>query len=402
MRWATVEVDINSLTAPNNSQAEGGERPPLRAEPTHIRAMGSQFQSRKTSLFRASRFACLILSWIATFHNLQAVKGSAANSSTMRPSIEALSEAASVRPGMSEEELPASVVSVKRAYEGKVEKYNYDGFWSAWVSADGRIKTVNFPGCFPSEVLIGSLRIGMSRAELAACHPSMQSKESFPDGSEVIEFEESKNIRGRALLKHHKLLVLELALPRARNTWFQKSIVKSLQRRYSPPKISKDPDVRLQQWVREAENLGLEPKVARRYVKWLRSGTPDLWHQAARNWNWDYGVAPLAWIVAQPQCDLATAVLVHYDAEPGFYRPFENNRDQVPAWALETFDLIHAIRGRVAAGFYVRREIALDSRRAYDDAADRVSPDLAFEDNLPGRDFEDGAFNDGFPEALTL
>jgi hypothetical protein len=303
---------------------------------------------------------------------------------------------------MSEEELPASVVAVKRGYEGKDVNYYYDGCWSAWVGSDGRIKTVNFPGSFPSEIPIGPLRIGMSRAELAACHPSMQSKVSFPDGCEVIEFEDSKSMRGRALLKDHKLLVLELALPSARNTHFQRLIVKPRQRRYSPPKISKDPDVRLQQWLREAENFGLEPKVARRYVKWLRSGTPDLWHQAARNWNWDYGVAPLAWIVAQPQCDLATAVLVHYDAEPGHYRRFENNRDQVPVGELETFDLIQAIRGRVAAGFYVRREIALDSRRAYDDAADRVSPDLAFEDNLPGREFADGAFNDGFPEALTL
>ena len=47
-----------------------------------------------------------------------------------------------------------------------------------------------------------------------------------------------------------------------------------------------------------------------RYADWLRRADPDQRHVAALSWNWDYGLAPLLWIIRREDCDKATALHV--------------------------------------------------------------------------------------------
>ena len=81
----------------------------------------------------------------------------------------------------------------------------------------------------------------------------------------------------------------------------------------------------------------------------------------ATNWNWDYGRAPLLWIIRQKNCDIATALEVFFLADPSYYFRYGDHRSSVPAdWHLEIFDFLAEICQRLARGFYKRSEIAFD------------------------------------------
>jgi len=91
----------------------------------------------------------------------------------------------------------------------------------------------------------------------------------------------------------------------------------------------------------------------------LARSSPDVWHQVAMGWNWDGGVAPLAWIIRQPQCDIGTALLVYWRGGPGWDKQFLS-RDEVPAHRLEVFDLLEEVEGRLVSGFYSRQKISFN------------------------------------------
>src|SRR5262249_23001942 len=72
-------------------------------------------------------------------------------------------------------------------------------------------------------------------------------------------------------------------------------------------------------------------------TKVLEQSDPDVWHQVANGWNWDGGVAPLAWMIRQPQCDRGTALLIYWHGGPGWFKQYAG-RDEVPAYlSLELF-----------------------------------------------------------------
>ena len=52
-------------------------------------------------------------------------------------------------------------------------------------------------------------------------------------------------------------------------------------------------------------------------LAWLPRQSPDIWHAVATGWNWDVDLAPLEWIVRQPDCDAATAQFVFWTARLG-------------------------------------------------------------------------------------
>ena len=97
------------------------------------------------------------------------------------------------------------------------------------------------------------------------------------------------------------------------------------------------------------------------FARWLiATPNPDAWHIVATNWNWDYGRAPLLWIIRQKNCDIATALEVFFLAEPSYYFRYGNARSSVVDQDLEMFDFLAEIRQRLAQGFYERSEIAFD------------------------------------------
>ena len=162
-------------------------------------------------------------------------------------------------------------------------------------------------------------------------------------------------------------------------------------------------DEALMQWAQGSRTWDDYPTaLPRAFADWLNRASPAQWHQAADNWNWDYGIPPLQWIASQPDCDLATALLIYYRAEPSYYLQWPDG--QVPEHARETFELLNTIKRRVAANDYTRRF-------AYDERYDRgfevnskaapVSDDPDFPEVLPGQVVPKSAeWNDGYPNQV--
>jgi hypothetical protein len=107
----------------------------------------------------------------------------------------------------------------------------------------------------------------------------------------------------------------------------------------------------------------------------------------------------------QKQCEKATALTIFYFARPGQMPEFD--RDKIPEWQLDVFDLVSEIRRRFLDGFYERSTIAFDGEQALRDEA--YLPEDATDDvirlfipevmraSLPGRTL--GATFDVEPEA---
>jgi hypothetical protein len=82
------------------------------------------------------------------------------------------------------------------------------------------------------------------------------------------------------------------------------------------------------------------------------------WHQLVLHWNWDDGVAPIAWWCSHAECDRGTALTAYWLAEPEFYARF-SDREAARAAGCDTavFDLVRDIERRMQAGFYASASI---------------------------------------------
>ena len=130
---------------------------------------------------------------------------------------------------------------------------------------------------------------------------------------------------------------------------------------------------------------------------WLKEQDPDVWHATIAYLNWDNSVRILKWMVAQPQCDKATAARIFWLASPGFHACEIASGKGVAAWS-ESWPLVETILEKWRSGFYRRAELAWpddDGRASMDHyrrevaavpGADRaldIPPDLF--GPLPGR-----------------
>lgn len=79
--------------------------------------------------------------------------------------------------------------------------------------------------------------------------------------------------------------------------------------------------------------------------------TPDDWHEIALHWDWNDGVAELAWITAQRACDRATAVYVLCTGWPG---------EIAAGKARPHANFIRDLAARLEGGFYVKAEFGLE------------------------------------------
>jgi hypothetical protein len=128
-------------------------------------------------------------------------------------------------------------------------------------------------------------------------------------------------------------------------------------------KLIQDPNEMLLAWAEHCSPwTDYSPQSFVAFAQWLiATPDPDVWHIVATKWNWDYGHAPLLWIIRQKNCDIATALEVFFLVDPSYYFQYGNARSSVPAdWHLEMFDFLAEIRQRLAQGFYERSEIAFD------------------------------------------
>lgn len=98
----------------------------------------------------------------------------------------------------------------------------------------------------------------------------------------------------------------------------------------------------------------------RQQIAWLETASPDDWHRAVLDFNWDWDIDPLFWIARQPQCDKATALTMFWKGQPVWYllMALENggsDTNREPLW-----DMLKFIAQRINAKGYVRSKIAYD------------------------------------------
>jgi hypothetical protein len=91
-------------------------------------------------------------------------------------------------------------------------------------------------------------------------------------------------------------------------------------------------------------------------IAWLQQRSPDVWHVIAGHLNWDFAGDVIEWIVSRPQCDLATAALVFWKAQPDYWLKFPND-EAVPDFQVDAFNFCKDLAGRANSGFYTRREL---------------------------------------------
>jgi hypothetical protein len=155
-----------------------------------------------------------------------------------------------------------------------------------------------------------------------------------------------------------------------------------------------DPDEMLATWARHALIWGEHSPRLLAYEAWLRAGGPQQWHDAAENWNWDMGTAPLRWIVSQPDCDRATALSIFYLGEP------QDQPDEGDA-----AELLAMIRRRWAAEGFPANGIAYSLPRwievlPAERAVDKVP--LTMRVSLSGNEVPTREYHDGIPVELGL
>jgi Domain of unknown function (DUF4274) len=112
-------------------------------------------------------------------------------------------------------------------------------------------------------------------------------------------------------------------------------------------------------------------------------------HAFVANWNWDKGEWGPEEVAGNPACEAATALLIYWSCGPEFYLQYAN-REEVPDFLVDGFDLLTAIEARYVAGEFLPGLIAFDPANptdglsmvgVYDDARDkfvRALPSLMY------------------------
>ncbi len=120
-------------------------------------------------------------------------------------------------------------------------------------------------------------------------------------------------------------------------------------------------------------------------IEWLASVGPDDWHRVADEFNWNEPLYILDWIIRQPDCDIATALLIFWKGEPQCWMDEEGPVDEEPnGYSYLNREICVYIADRVRAGGYSRSEIEYIpdtwTRKAYVDL-------LAHENTLTNPNF---------------
>lgn len=122
-----------------------------------------------------------------------------------------------------------------------------------------------------------------------------------------------------------------------------------------------------------------------RQMAFLQSCSPDDWHRYAFFHNWNERLDGLFWIVSQPQCDKATALLIFWKGEPTGY-DYEGDDEAMGDDVYAVAPMLRYISERFNTGGYARSEIAYDFLEATGHDADSEYAPMIEAGRL--RDFE--------------
>jgi hypothetical protein len=118
------------------------------------------------------------------------------------------------------------------------------------------------------------------------------------------------------------------------------------------------------------------PIIEQDIISWLEEQRSEVWHAIGDNWNWDYGLDPLIWLVQQPECDAGTARSVFwtcYLSDPTVADFSPESRDLVEKWCGEEQELFALIGKNAFNGLYKTNRFKCTN----DDTASRDGPIVA-------------------------
>jgi hypothetical protein len=345
--------------------------------------------------------------------------------------MDATDKVVALRPGMSGDLYLQSVPDLPKPFvdttphdtEGKwPPTSHYSGRYlghgaTIVIDHQGWIARVGLTVALLDRAGIPGLHAGMTLSELIAAYPNLSPEPedkhgvqayagaTTPEGYELVATARNGVLLAIGLERpgaaaHHAARAAFIAA----KTNEAESARRAAEERRTRWRTIDDPAQMLRDWAATSDDWGKPPVRFVAYAEWLIRATPDERHAAALNWNWDYGIPPILYIVRQPDCDLATALEIFYLAQPSYYHVFDDDPGCTNFKDEDEYGLIKEIRDGVNAGRFTRRDIAflgvepydryLRGRAVYDPAAFRL--------NLQGKARLDLEFDDGVPpEALT-
>jgi Domain of unknown function (DUF4274) len=132
-------------------------------------------------------------------------------------------------------------------------------------------------------------------------------------------------------------------------------------------------------------DLGFE-LIHLRQMEFLQNASPDDWHRYAWHHNWDDRLDGLFWIVSQPQCDRATALLTFWKGCPTGY-DYENDDGKMGDDIYAVAPMLRYIVERFNTTGYTRSEIAYEFM---EDHGGRLNPEYdAMVEGMRPKDIEE-------------
>lgn len=315
-----------------------------------------------------------------------------------------------IRPNMSRTELDILVVdgnAAEEKYDGRLIKW-IDKAWARF-NEENAIECVAFTTNYPPEIEIEGVHIGMPLKRVLERYPNMKLVERRRGSKgQVFELHQTSISHDEQFLwvrsdgksvRSFSLCSKEFVSNEDEKRREQKRRQQERRRRARKFRTSfemDDPDQMLESWIKyHPGDLDIVyQKRFRALAAWLRQANPDDWHQMAESWNWDYGFGPLLWIVRQPECDLATAAMIYYLADPSHYEGPDNDLDPSSEYYWAGCGLVREIEWRYADEFYSRQMIAIKTG---------CNPPLerpTLPTKLDGKQLPSGYFNEGIPDEV--
>lgn len=133
-------------------------------------------------------------------------------------------------------------------------------------------------------------------------------------------------------------------------------------------------------------------------IEFLKKSPPETWHQVAWSWNWDNGLAPLEWLIRQPECDQGTALLIYWYAGGPSWSKDSKDCDE---YQRDVFELVKEIERNYVSGFYQNGNLAFDPRydcngRDWTKEHPEPAPEIFYQPS-PGEKVGRKPFEDGYP-----
>lgn len=155
------------------------------------------------------------------------------------------------------------------------------------------------------------------------------------------------------------------------------------------------------------KDLGEDGEVEAKFYQFLHTdATSADWHRFAIGVNWDFhDPAVFEWIVSQPECDKATALLFFWKCSPEYELKYPQASN---AFSRDEYPLINLVRERWSQGAYKQSEFAfsfdddlwdfnfveLDQRHG--EKAEEILP-VSMWVSLSGRRLDTDGMIDGIP-----